>query len=291
VSVHTPQPGDVECKPGGWLNGVVALVTGGAGGIGRAVIKRFVSEGAKVGVLDRDAQALTHLGSELGANVVTVAGDVLSIADTQKALQEVLAAYGHLDTFVGNAGQFDYFQRFEEADCNALVDGFDEMFDTNVKAYLIGARVTAPELRATGGSMIFTVSNSGLYAGGGGVLYVSSKHAVVGLIRQLAYEMAPDVRVNGVSPGATLTDLKGLKAFDQASRQLGDESGLATAVSKAVPLGFVARPEDHAGHYVLLASKANSRATTGAILTSDGGMEVRGGGRRRSHRDGPADRV
>lgn len=74
------------------------------------------------------------------------------------------------------------------------------------------------ELRKTGGSMIFTASIAGLNSGGGGVLYTASKHAVVGMIRQLAAELGPDIRVNGVAPGGTLTDLRGLVSLGQDGR-------------------------------------------------------------------------
>ncbi|MBS0416490.1 MAG: 3-(cis-5,6-dihydroxycyclohexa-1,3-dien-1-yl)propanoate dehydrogenase [Proteobacteria bacterium] len=265
----------------GWLKDTVALVTGGGNGIGLAVARRFLAEGARVAVLDRDVSAIERLNESAREPILAVRGDVLSIEDGERALHEVSAAYGRLDVFVGNAGIFDFFRPFESLDCRQLAAGFDEIFGVNVKAYLLGARIVASALRATRGSMIFTVSNSGFYAGGGGALYVSSKHAVVGLIRQLAFELAPDVRVNGVAPGGTLTGLSGAGSLDLAGHELRDQPDIAAAVAKHVPLGFMADPEDHTGHYVLLASKVNSRATTGAILMSDGGMEVRGGGRRR----------
>lgn len=263
----------------GWLDGVVALITGGGNGIGRAVVERYLAEGAKVGILDRDVREVERMNREYGGNVVAVAGDVVSVDDHKRALAAVLDAFGRLDVFVGNAGIFDFFKRFEDLDCETLLRGFDEIFATNVKGYLIGARLTAEALRESGGSMIFTVSNSGLYAGGGGVLYVASKHAIVGLVRQLAFELAPDVRVNGVAPGGTMTDLQGPVALNQAHRRLRDLEGLESTVAKSVPLALMSRPEDHAGIYVLLASKRNSRATTGAIIPSDGGMEVRGDAR------------
>ncbi len=262
----------------GWLNDVVALVTGGANGIGAAVVRRFISEGAKVGILDRDQVALDLLKRDLGHGIVTTCGDVTSVEDNDRALNRVLESWGSLDVFVGNAGIYDYFRRVDQYDAASLGESFDEIFGVNVKGYLIGASVTCGAIRAARGSMIFTVSNSGLYAGGGGVLYVSSKHAVVGMIRQLAFELAPDVRVNGVAPGGTLTGLRGADSLGQADRRLDEMAGIEEGIAAATPLGFTARPEDHTGHYVLLASKQNSPATTGAILSSDGGWEVRGAG-------------
>ena len=127
-----------------------------------------------------------------------------------------------------------------------------------------------------------TLSCAGLYAGGGGPLYVASKHAGVGVVRQLALELAPEVRVNGVAPGFTHTDLRGLEALDSAGRSLRGTSRLAEAAAGNVPLRAVAAPEDHTSLYVLLASAAESAHTTGAVIPSDGGLEVRwprGGGR------------
>jgi NAD(P)-dependent dehydrogenase (short-subunit alcohol dehydrogenase family) len=91
----------------GWLDGQVALVTGGGSGIGRAVVARFVEEGARVGVLDRVAARAEQLRSEFGSAVVVRAGDVAQLADNRRAVAETVAAFGRLNIFVGNAGVFD----------------------------------------------------------------------------------------------------------------------------------------------------------------------------------------
>ena len=96
---------------------------------------------------------------------------------------------------------------------DAIDAAFDEVFHLNVKGYLLGAKAATDELRKTKGSVIFTVSNAGFWPGGGGPLYVASKHAVMGLVKQLAYELAPDIRVNGVAPGGMSTDLRGPRAL------------------------------------------------------------------------------
>ncbi len=113
--------------------------------------------------------------------------------------------------------------------------------------------------------MIFTASVAGFFPGGGGPLYTASKHAIVGLIRQLACELAPTIRVNGVAPGGTLTDLRGLAA-------LGQDQLLARTPATEARLK---PPEDHAGAYVFLASKENSRHTTGAIIDTTSGASAR----------------
>lgn len=258
-----------------WLKGQVALVTGGTGGIGSAIVRRYVAEGAKVGVMARDATALQALKDELGDAIVTIQGDVTRYQDNQLAVDTTVQTFGKLDTFVGNAAVFDYFTRLERIDPEKLEESFQKLFAVNVQGYLLGARCAIEPLRATQGSMIFTLSNSSFYAGGGGILYVTAKHALVGMIRQLAYELAPDIRVNGVAPGATNTPMKSLEGLNKRSVPLNEIPGFEEHAANAVPLKRIAAPEDHTGHYVLLASKQNSGLTTATIIHSDGGWEIR----------------
>ena len=137
-------------------------------------------------------------------------------------------------------------------------------------------------LRRSHGSLIFTASSSSRYAGGGGALYVAAKHAVVGLMRQLAYELAPDVRVNAVAPGATATGLAGLSEAPIGRGRLDDRPEMFERIGATVPLGFVADPSDHSALYVLLASRSEAPFMTGAVIPSDGGMDVRRSGRHRT---------
>ena len=128
------------------------------------------------------------------------------------------------------------------------------------------------------GALIFTVSNAGFDPGGGGPLYTASKHAVVGLIRQLAYELAPAVRVNGVAPGPIETDLRGAGALGLADRSIGSLN-LSAVAAPSVPLGRVPATADYAGGYVFLASRRDHLAATGGVLNLDAGIGVRGIGR------------
>lgn len=264
----------------GWLQGQVALITGGTGGIGRAVVRRYVAEGARVGVMARDAGQLAQLKGELGDAIVTVQGDVAKHQDNQRALATTLEAFGRLDTFVGNAAVFDYFTRLDRIPPEDFESAFQRLFAVNVQGYLLGARCCIDALRETRGSMIFTLSNSAFYAGGGGILYVTAKHALVGMIRQLAYELAPDIRVNGVAPGATNTPMKSLDGLNKKSVPLNQIPGFEESAAQSMPLRRIAEPEDHTGHYVLLASRENSGLTTANIIHSDGGWEIRSAGAR-----------
>src|SRR6266849_8514660 len=251
----------------GWLDGRVALVTGGASGLGRAIVSRFIGEGARVGVLDRSKEGNEGLKAEFSDSVEAIAGDVTSMDDNRRAVASTASKFGRLDCFVGNAGIWDYSLPLVKIPDDKLGEAFDELFGVNVKGYMLGAKAAVPELLKTRGNMIFTVSNAGFYVGGGGPLYTASKHAVVGLIRQLAYELAPKIRVNGVAPGGIPSDLRGPRSLAMEDRSIA--SLPLEQWGKAMPLGRIAQASDYTGHYVLLASYENSSSATGSIINCD----------------------
>jgi NAD(P)-dependent dehydrogenase (short-subunit alcohol dehydrogenase family) len=261
------------------LAGKAAVVTGAGSGIGRSVAEAFVEAGASVVAFDRSAERLQELALTFGERVRTVRGDVRSAADNRRAAGRCESAFGRLDVFVGNAGVFDGNLTLPTLSAARLATGFREVFDVNVKGYLLGAKECLPALQRSGGCMIFTVSNAGFHAGaGGGILYTSSKHAVVGLVRELAFELAPLIRVNGVAPGGTITDLRiapSLAAGAGGDRHFADPAGSARAIRATNPLRVLPQPEDHAPLYVLLASD-RARVITGTVIESDGGLSVRG---------------
>jgi NAD(P)-dependent dehydrogenase (short-subunit alcohol dehydrogenase family) len=259
----------------GWLDGQVALVTGGGSGIGRAVVARFIAEGARVGVLDRVPDRAEELRAEFGDAVVAVTGDVTQLADNKRAVMETVMALGRLDVFVGNAGVFDNFLSLAEFPEDTLPEAFDELFGVNVKGCVLGAKAALPELARTNGSMVFTASVAGSNSGGGGPLYTASKHAVVGLIRQLAVELGPRIRVNGVAPGGTITDLRGLLVLRQDGRSQFADPSTEERLRTNNPLQIALAPGDLAGAYVFLSSRTNARGITGTILTVDAGATLR----------------
>ncbi len=259
----------------GWLDGSVALVTGGGSGIGRGIVRQFVEEGARTAVLDRVPERVHQLSAEFGKAVVAISGDVTSLQDNKRAVEEALTAFGRLDVFVGNAGIFDQRVSFAELSESNLSEAFDELFAVNVKGCLLGAKAALPSLLETEGCMIFTASVAGFNSGGGGVLYTASKHAVVGVIRQLAAELAPRIRVNGVAPGGVQTDLRGLAALGQSDRTHWAAPGIQESLRASVPLQRLIQPEDIGAACVLLASREHGRAMTGVIINVDAGSSLR----------------
>ncbi|MGB8391252.1 3-(cis-5,6-dihydroxycyclohexa-1,3-dien-1-yl)propanoate dehydrogenase [Mycobacterium sp.] len=262
----------------GWLDGVTVLATGAGSGIGRAAVEAFVEEGAKVGVLELVPEKAEQLRADLGDAVVVIEGDATRMEDNERAVEATMSAFGGIDVLATFVGVFDFFQPLRDMTVDMLSPAFDEIFTVNVKSYLFSAKAALAELEKSEGSIIFTVSNSGFYPGGGGVLYTATKFAVRGLVVELAHELAPKIRVNGVAPGGTTSDLRGLHALGLQDIALlsGPPEELRARIAEYSPLDYDPTPSVHAGAYVYLASKARTGAVTGTIIQSDGGLGVRG---------------
>src|SRR5205823_14732588 len=135
----------------GWLEGEVALVTGGASGIGRAVVRRYVREGAKVCVVDVDEERLATIGEELGDAAITVNADVTEYEGNERAIRAAVDAFGKLDVFVANAGRGDAFRELVDLPPDKVGEAYRDIFDVNVKAVILGARAAVKELAKTRG--------------------------------------------------------------------------------------------------------------------------------------------
>jgi NAD(P)-dependent dehydrogenase (short-subunit alcohol dehydrogenase family) len=259
----------------GWLDGHVSLIVGGGSGIGRATAEAFLSEGASLVILEHDAEKCLALEG-LGDQVIVVHGDARSLEDNRRAVAEAEAAFGRIDSAMTFVGVFDHYARLADIPDERLAPAFDEVFSTNVLSALNLAQAAAPQLRRDRGSLVLTLSTSSFYPGRGGILYVASKFALRGVVTQLAHELAPDVRVNGVAPGGTLdTDMRGPKALDEHERRLSDHEGRAEGMRARTPLQVALNGADHAGAYIYLVSD-RARALTGVVINSDGGIGVRG---------------
>ncbi len=257
------------------LDGEVVLISGGASGLGRAVVDRLIEEGARVGVLDKSADRLGELALAYTDRVETITGDVRFIEDNYRAVDACLGRFGKLDVAIGNAGIWDYSVSLDTLNADQIDDAFDEVFHINVTGYLNLAKAALPALVRSQGSLIFTVSNAGFHPNGGGPLYTASKHAVVGLVRQLAFEFAPAVRVNGIAPGPIDSDLRGPQSLGMADRAISSVN-LPEVAAPVMPLDKVPQITDYTGPYVHFASRRDSSASTGGVHICDAGIGVRG---------------
>ncbi|MEV6381884.1 3-(cis-5,6-dihydroxycyclohexa-1,3-dien-1-yl)propanoate dehydrogenase [Streptomyces sp. NPDC051773] len=264
-----------------WLDGYSALITGGGSGIGRAVAERFLAEGASVTVLGRDKGQLDDVvrSADDPSRVHAVVGDVRDSDALHRAVAETVDRFGKLDTLVTNAGVWDYQRQLTRLGPEELDTAFDEIFSINVKGYLLAAEAAWRELVKTRGGIVMTLSNASFHVNGGGPLYTASKHACLGLMRELAYELAPKVRVNGVACGGMNTDLRGPESLSLADRSIAASFAKKGPDTPPLPIPLhdsSTDPRDFTGPYVLLASRAQSGPITGHAISADGGIGVRG---------------
>ena len=257
------------------LRDEVIIVSGGAGGLGRALVERLLAEGALVCAFDRSERRLAELSTIYGDKLIPITGDVRSLQDNKRAVAACLTRFGKLDCAIGNAGIWDFSTQLLDLEEDSLDESFDEVFQVNVKGYLLLAKAALEALIESRGSLLFTISNAGFYPDGGGPLYTASKHALVGLTRQLAFELAPFVRVNAVAPGGIATDLRGPDSLGMAERSIASID-LAKTAAERVPVGLLPTASDYAAAYVFFASRADNVPATGSILNYDGGFGVRG---------------
>lgn len=250
------------------LQGRVAMVTGGASGIGRATAQRFVAAGASVVIADLDGGGAERTAKELvaqGGAVLACPVDVTDAAQIAEAVAAAESEFGRLDTLSCNAGLASYPVPALDAD----PDEFGRIFDVNVKGVWLCVRAAVPAMRrAGGGAITITGSVMGERARPGFGAYASSKAAVNHLAKVLALELAADgIRVNCLAPVATDTPM--LASF------LGpdDPERARAAFIAGIPLGRLAQPEDIADAAVFLASDA-ARFLTGVVLPVDGGRAI-----------------
>jgi NAD(P)-dependent dehydrogenase (short-subunit alcohol dehydrogenase family) len=254
------------------LDEQATLVVGAAGGIGRAVVRRYLAEGALVVAVDRDAARLDELHAQFDdGRLVVMAGDAstwdMSEAVVAKAVQE----FGGLDVLVSCVGVWDQAVRLVDIPGERLADAFDECLRINLGSIILNIRAAAEQLALSRGRVVVTGSFASYRTSAGGVLYTAAKHAVVGLVAQLAYELAPRIRVNGVAPGVTDTVMSGLQTLGQQPRD-----ALLPGTEQALPLQALPDAEDFGGIYALLGSAKETAAITGTVVTADSGLLIRG---------------
>ncbi len=253
------------------LKGKRALVTGGASGIGRAIIERFVAEGAAVAVCDIDKEACCNFVEQLkasGHRAVGAIGDVSKTDSARRIVEEAVAALGGLEILVNNAG-------IETT--GSVTTATDEDWERQIAVNLHGiyrvSRCAVPEIiRAGGGTVINMSSVGGLVAVKGFSAYGASKAAVIQLTRSMAADYAQDnIRVNCICPGPVETPL--LQRACDRLKGSGDADRIRQAYANSTLLKRVARPEEIASCAAFLASNESSYVT-GHALVADGGFSA-----------------
>jgi NAD(P)-dependent dehydrogenase (short-subunit alcohol dehydrogenase family) len=250
------------------FTGKVALITGGANGIGRAAALGFARGRAKVVVVDRDAAGGEAVAGEIrreGGDARFVAADVTRSSDVQAYVGAAMAAYGQVDCFFNNAGIEGVVAPIAEYDEVT----FDAVIGVNLKGVFLGLRHVLPVmLRQQRGAVVNTASVAGLIGSPGLSAYVASKHAVIGLTKTAAGEVARQgVRVNAVCPGPI--DTRMIHALEtQISPD--DPARVARRYQSSIPSGRYGTAEEVANVVLFLCSDLASNIT-GAQYVVDGG--------------------
>jgi NAD(P)-dependent dehydrogenase (short-subunit alcohol dehydrogenase family) len=254
--------------------GKVALITGGANGIGRATALAFATRGAKVVVVDRDAASGEGTAGAIrqqGGDAMFVTADVTKSADVQAYVKAALDAHGRIDCFFNNAGIEGKVQPTAEYD-EAI---FDAVMGVNVKGVFLGLRHVLPVmLRQKAGTIVNTASVAGLVGTPGMPAYVASKHAVIGLTKTVSGEVARyGIRVNAVCPGPV--DTRMIHALE-TQLSPDDPASVSQRYQASMPSGRYTTPEEIA-NVVLFLSSDLSANVTGAQWVVDGGRTATGG--------------
>jgi NAD(P)-dependent dehydrogenase (short-subunit alcohol dehydrogenase family) len=258
----------------GRLEGKVAVVTGGASGIGEGTVRRFLEEGARCVIADLQDERGAELARELGAETFFVRADVSDEAQVANLVSQAVAHFGRLDCMVNNAGILGAVGPIAQTETAAWQRTMDVLLNSVFYGIKYAARVMIPQ---RSGTIINTTSTAGLRAGLGPHAYTTAKHGVVGLTQSAATELGRhQIRVNAIAPGATVSAMTAYvstgdaSALDEASRR----------IARKVPLGRPGYPRDIANAALYLASD-ESGWTNGAVLVVDAGGEVIGD---RNHR-------
>jgi len=256
------------------FNGKVALITGGGNGIGRAAALGFARGGAKIVVVDRDqsaGEATAGIIRQQGGDARFIGADVTKSADVQAYVKAALDAYGSIDCFHNNAGIEGSVAQTAEYD----EDMFDKVIAVNVRGVFLGLRHVLPVmLRQKRGAIVNMASVAGLVASPGMPAYVASKHAVIGLTKTAAGEVARSgIRVNAVCPGPI--DTRMIHSLESMLNPT-DPKSVGDRYQSNIPIGRYGTAEEIANLVLFLCSDLASNIT-GAQYVADGGRTATGG--------------
>ena len=252
------------------LDGKVAVVTGGAGGLGEGLVRRFVAEGGRVVFGDVDADRGAALAAELGDSARFLTADVTDLDQISALVSAAVENFGALHVMVNNAGvSGTMHRRFLDDD---LAD-FDAVMRINVRAVMAGTRDAARHMAEHGGgSVINLTSIGGIQAGGGVMTYRASKAAVIQFTKSAAIELAHhEVRVNAIAPGNIRTAIVAKSASAEDRERLEEfEAKIRAQMRNDRPLKREGTVDDVAEAALYLATD-RSRYVTGTVLPIDGG--------------------
>ncbi|MEP6641524.1 MAG: SDR family oxidoreductase [Gaiellales bacterium] len=250
------------------LAGKIALITGGASGIGRATARLFLEEGARVTIADNNDALLAATAQELGApgSLHAVAGDVSKVADGERIVAEAAAAHGGLDIVVCAAGITS-----RSPITTLLEEEFDRVIAVNLKGMYTIVHAAIPRLKAQGGGTIVTVgSEMGFVADPNAPAYNASKGGVVMFTKSIAIDLiGENIRVNCACPGITQTPL-----LDAEVATSADPEATRAEFAEWAPIGRAADPVEQAHGILFLASEESSFAV-GTTLLLDGGYTAK----------------
>lgn len=249
------------------FNGKVAIVTGGAKGIGAAVARALAREGAAVTVLDVDAEAAMMVVDEIaraGGRALAITGTVASATDAERSVAATVERFGRLDVLVNSAAVVIYAKVTDLAE-----EDWDRQLDTNLKGQFLMAKYAIPQMRIRGGGVIVNFSSVQAVVSQREVAaYAASKGGVVSLTKTLALDHAQEgIRVNCILPGSVRTPM----LWQAAERGPGDPEQTIAAWGRIHPRGTVIEPDEVATVVLFLASDAAS-AVTGGAYTVDAGL-------------------
>ena len=243
------------------LEGKVAIVTGATSGMGRATAVLFAKEGAKVVVTGRNEERAQEVVDEIkgnGGEAIYVIVDASNVEDCKKIFDATIEAFGTVDILVNNAGMLSMSPLLDVS-----IEEWNKVFAVNVTSALYLTQLCAPVMKEKGKGVIVNVASVASYAAHHGfAAYISSKHAMAGLSKSMAWELGPEIRVNAIAPGAIHTAMVD---------SIGGPSVLQGMIDNC-PCKRVGQPEDIAGAALFLASD-DCTFLTGQIIKVDGGFE------------------